>query len=62
MRELWRPRLFDRRPYDAWEAAGRDGARPWAAQRARQLLQSHQPAALEEGLAQELGEIIDSLG
>jgi len=58
MRELWRPRLFDRRPYDAWEAAGRDGARQWAGQRAGELLQSHQPAPLEEGLAKELEEII----
>lgn len=60
MRELWRPRLFDRRPYDAWEAAGRTGARQAAALRARDLLQSHQPAPLEEGLAQELAQIIAS--
>ncbi len=60
MRQLWRPSLFDRRPYDAWEAAGRDGARQWAGQRARQLLQSHQPVPLDEGLGRELSRIIES--
>jgi trimethylamine---corrinoid protein Co-methyltransferase len=60
MRELWRPRLFDRRSYDAWEA---DPAGPaaWAAQRARELLKSHQPAILEPGLAAELKQIIASV-
>ncbi len=61
MRQLWRPRLFDRRPYDAWEASGRTGARQAAAERARQLLQTHQPAPLEEGLGRELAQIIKSI-
>jgi len=60
MRQLWRPRLFDRRSYDAWEA---DPAGPaaWAQQRARDLLQSHQPAPLEPGLGAELKRIIASM-
>jgi trimethylamine--corrinoid protein Co-methyltransferase len=60
MRQLWRPRLFDRRSYDAWEADP-TGPADWALQRARELLQSHQPAPLEPGLAAELKRIIASV-
>jgi trimethylamine--corrinoid protein Co-methyltransferase len=57
MRELWRPRLMDRRPYDVWEG-NRAGARQAAHERAHSLLQSHQPLPLEPGLAAELKRII----
>jgi trimethylamine--corrinoid protein Co-methyltransferase len=57
MRELWRPRLMDRRPYDAWEA-NPAGAREAAHERARHLLQTHQPQPLEEGLAGELKKLV----
>jgi trimethylamine--corrinoid protein Co-methyltransferase len=60
MRELWRPRLFDRRSYDAWEADPA-GAQAVALQRARDLLQSHTPIPLEPGLAAELKRIIASV-
>ena len=57
MRELWRPRLLDRRPYDAWEAQ-KDGARQWAGERARHLLTTHSPTPLDPLLAAELKDII----
>jgi trimethylamine---corrinoid protein Co-methyltransferase len=59
MRELWRPRLLDRRPYDAWEA-DHAGARQAAAERARSLLGTHSPSPLDPHLAAELQAIIAS--
>ena len=59
MRELWRPRLLDRRPYDAWEADP-SGARQAAGERARSLLRSHSPTPLDPALAAELKAIIAS--
>lgn len=57
MRELWLPRLMDRRPYEQW-LEKKDGAREWAGERARQILQTHQPDALDPKLANELKRII----
>ncbi|MBN1889552.1 MAG: trimethylamine methyltransferase family protein [Thermoflexales bacterium] len=59
MRNLWQPRLIDRRPYEAWEAR-RDGAREWARQKAQDILKNHQPEPLEPKLAAELERIIQS--
>jgi len=61
MRELWKPRLMDRRPYGAWEETGQ-GARDWALARAREILATHQPEPLEEGLSAELGRIVEAAG
>lgn len=57
MRELWLPSLMDRRPYEQW-LEKKDGAREWAGERARQILSSHQPDALDPKLAEELKRII----
>ncbi len=57
MRELWLPRLMDHRPYEQW-LEKKDGAREWAGERARQILQTHQPDALDPLLAEELKRII----
>lgn len=57
MRELWLPSLMDHRPYEQW-LEKKDGAREWAGERARQILQTHQPDPLDLGLAQELKHII----
>jgi trimethylamine--corrinoid protein Co-methyltransferase len=58
MRGLWQPRLFDRGTWEAWEAAGRPSPRDRARERARELLASHVPLALEDGLAAELDGIL----
>jgi trimethylamine--corrinoid protein Co-methyltransferase len=60
MRELWQPRLFDRRTYNVWEEK-REGAREWAGARARDLLQNYKPDPLDPKLAEELARIITSL-
>ncbi|MGC8874058.1 MAG: trimethylamine methyltransferase family protein, partial [Chloroflexia bacterium] len=57
MREIWVPRLFDRRPYEVWEER-RDGARDWARARAKEILASHHPQPLDPALDAELGRII----
>ncbi len=57
MRELWQPRLIDRRPYEVWEQK-RDGSRDWARQRAQDILKNHQPDPLDPQLAAELARII----
>ena len=60
MREHWQPTLIDRRPYDQWERS-KDGARTWAMQKARQLLQEYHPVAIDTQAALELGKIISML-
>jgi trimethylamine--corrinoid protein Co-methyltransferase len=60
MRERWLPQLMDRRPYSAWEEK-RDGARQWAGEKARQILQEVRPQPLDPALERELGRIIAAL-
>jgi trimethylamine--corrinoid protein Co-methyltransferase len=56
---LWQPRFMDRRPYSAWEADGK-GPREWANEKARQILENHQPVPLDLKLSSELSLIIAS--
>lgn len=58
MHERWQPMLMDRRPYTAWEQT-RDGAREWAAARAREILASHRPEPLDARQAAELRQIVE---
>ncbi len=58
MRGLWQPRLFDRGTWEAWEDAGRPSPRDRARERARDLLATHVPLPLDEGLAAELDAIV----
>jgi len=60
MRERWQPTLMDRRPYNVWEEH-RDGARDWALDQARRVLQEHRPPGLDPALAAELRGIISAL-
>lgn len=57
MRELFRPRFLDRRPYSAWESEP-ERPRDWARRRAQELLATHRPEPLDERLDAELGRII----
>lgn len=59
MRDLWVPKYFDRRPYEAWLEKG-DGAREWARARAREILAAHRPEPMDPALAAELAAIIQS--
>jgi trimethylamine--corrinoid protein Co-methyltransferase len=60
MRELWLPKLFDRRPYDTW-LEKQDGARDWARIEAQRILSDHHPEPLDPRLAEELRRIIASV-
>jgi len=60
MRELWVNSLMDRRPYSEWEKK-KDGARTWALERARKILETHRPPPLDPKLEAELQRIIDAI-
>jgi trimethylamine--corrinoid protein Co-methyltransferase len=60
MRNLWVPRLMDRRPYEVWQAK-RDGARDWARERALRILADHRPVPLDSQLMAELDRIIAAM-
>ncbi len=58
MRGLWQPRLFDRRTWDDWEAAGRPGPQERARERVRSILASHEPLPLPDAVPAELDRIV----
>ncbi len=58
MRRLWLPRLFDRSEWSEWEAAGTPGPREAARARVSEILDGHQPRALEQGLDEEIRGVI----
>ena len=58
MGEIWRPGVWDRTPYDAWLAAGKKGALEKAEERAREILRTHAPDPLPDGLAAELRRLV----
>jgi trimethylamine--corrinoid protein Co-methyltransferase len=60
MRELFMPQFMDRRPYSEWETK-KDDARDWAVNKARKIMNEHQPDGLDEKLSQELERIIKSV-
>jgi trimethylamine--corrinoid protein Co-methyltransferase len=60
MREIWVPNFMDRRPYNVWEEK-KDGARDWAREKARKILETHQPEPLEGQISQELERIISTV-
>jgi trimethylamine--corrinoid protein Co-methyltransferase len=57
-KEAWYPRLFDRRTYSGWEAAGRPGAIETAREQARQAIANHRPAPLPDGVLDTLTRIV----
>jgi trimethylamine--corrinoid protein Co-methyltransferase len=60
MREIFIPQFMDRRPYNVWEEKKDDG-RDWALEKARNILRTHQPEALDPAVAAELRRIIASV-
>jgi trimethylamine--corrinoid protein Co-methyltransferase len=58
MRELWRPRVWDREPYDSWLREGRRGALEKATEIADEILATHEPEPLPQDLAAELRDIV----
>lgn len=58
MHNIWQPVVFDRAPYDAWEADGKKGAFHKATAKAKWILANHKPLSLESALQGELQRII----
>jgi trimethylamine---corrinoid protein Co-methyltransferase len=58
-RDVWYPRLFDRRMVEAWQEAGRPTALERARATARETIASHRPAALAPEVSAQLQAIID---
>jgi trimethylamine--corrinoid protein Co-methyltransferase len=62
MRDVWRPRLFDRTPYEAWEREGRRQAYELAADRVQQILETPAADPLPADTAAELSKIATRAG
>ncbi|MGO8684847.1 MAG: trimethylamine methyltransferase family protein [Thermoleophilia bacterium] len=58
MKDVWRPRLLDRSPWDAWVAGGKQDSYDKAAELVRGILDSHQAVPLDGAVAAELQRII----
>lgn len=62
MRGVWRPRLLDRSPWEAWVGSGCEGSVEKAGALVRQLLEDHEPAPLERGVHEALTRIVAESG
>jgi trimethylamine--corrinoid protein Co-methyltransferase len=60
MREFWRDTFMDRRSWDTWEAEGRPDPRVAAVRRAEEILATHEPEPLPDGVQAELDAIMES--
>jgi trimethylamine--corrinoid protein Co-methyltransferase len=56
--DIWRPRVWDRTPYDAWAEGGRRGALEAAADIAAGILSGHRPEPLPDAVAAGLAELV----
>lgn len=62
MKDVWRPRLLDRAPWDAWVAGGRHGASEKASELAGSLLAGHAVEPLDSETVATLERIIATAG
>jgi len=62
MKDVWRPRLLDRAPWEAWVAGGRQGAAERAAELAGTLLAGHEAEPLDAERTATLERIIATAG
>ena len=60
MYDLFLPKYMDRRPYNVWEEK-QDNADDWALEKAREILSTHQPDALDPKISNEMAKVISSL-
>ena len=58
MKEIWRPTVWDRTPYDTWLREGKKGALHKATEIADDILENHRPAPLDEDVQRELRAIV----
>jgi trimethylamine--corrinoid protein Co-methyltransferase len=59
MKEIWRPTVWDRTPYDGWLAGGKAGALEKATAIADDILAHHQPEPLPDDVVAELARIVE---
>jgi trimethylamine--corrinoid protein Co-methyltransferase len=59
MKEIWRPNVWDRTPYDTWLREGKKGALHKATEIADDILENHSPEPLPEDVVRELRAIVD---
>jgi len=62
MKDVWRTRLFDRAPYDAWDRDGRRDATDYAGEAARRTLATHESAPVDAETVATLRRIIEKAG
>jgi trimethylamine--corrinoid protein Co-methyltransferase len=62
MKDVWRPRLLDRSMWDAWVAAGREGAYEKATTLVVRMLAQHQVAPLGDEVSGTLARIVAEAG
>ncbi len=58
-RQDWYPKLFDRRNYEEWKAAGGKTLRQRAREKALDLLENHRPEPLPAGVQARINEIVE---
>jgi trimethylamine--corrinoid protein Co-methyltransferase len=58
MKEIWRPTVWDRTPYDNWLREGKKGALEKATEIADDILANYQPEPLPEDVVKELRAIV----
>jgi len=58
MKEIWRPNVWDRTPYDTWLREGKKGALHKATEIADDILENYRPEPLPEDVVQELRTIV----
>ncbi len=58
MKEIWRPTVYDRKPYGAWLESGKKGAFEEATEKARWILKNHEVKPLDPKVKEEFARII----
>lgn len=59
MRRLWQTRFFNRDSWEDWEAAGRPEPKHRARERALEILDTHEPMPLPDGVEDELRKVVE---
>jgi trimethylamine--corrinoid protein Co-methyltransferase len=59
-RELWMPRILDRRFYDAWQRGGAEAAEERCRRRKEEVLATHRPEPMADDLARAIDKIVRS--
>ncbi len=58
LRAIWRPRVVDRSPYEAWDRSGRRGAFEAATDLAKTIVEQHRPRPVEPSVRREWDRIL----